>query len=76
MLDLSGLSNSFSIPLHTFVTLAFYLVLGAYVIFSAIFYYHWSTYGTDVKVTMYTLVTYFVTTIPLLIMLGSLVLVI
>ncbi|MCA9362024.1 hypothetical protein KC906_01495 [Candidatus Kaiserbacteria bacterium] len=71
MLDPSQL-NFPELPLHTVVLGTFYLVLGAYAIFTAIFYYHWRTYGTDVKVTTYTLVVYFSTTIPLLVVMGVL----
>jgi len=59
-LDLSGL------PLHTLVMLIFYFVLGTYAVFSAIFYYHWKSYGFDIKVTGLTLIIYLATTAPLL----------
>lgn len=60
LLELSGL------PLHTIVMLVFYFTLGAYAIFSAVFYYHWKNYGFDVKVTGLTLIIYLATTAPLL----------
>lgn len=55
-----------NLPVHTIVMLAFYLILGAYAIFSAIFYYHWKNYGFDLKVTSLTLIIYLATTAPLL----------
>lgn len=59
------------LPLETVVMLAFYLVLGAYAIFSAILYYHWNNYGFDIKVTSLTLIVYFVTTLPLLLIMTA-----
>lgn len=53
--------------------LFFYLVLGFYAIFTGIFYYHWSAYSSDVKVSLATYVAYAAITIPLmLVMIGSL----
>ncbi|MCA9359896.1 hypothetical protein H6781_00545 [Candidatus Nomurabacteria bacterium] len=75
MPDLTQLSDS-SLSFNTIIRLALYLVLGVYAIFSAIFYYHWSSYGTDAKITTYTLILYFATTIPLLIVMTILALII
>lgn len=75
MLDLSSFSN-FGFSLNTIVQLGFYFVLGIYAVFTAIFYYHWQTYGTNAKVTGITLLLYFLTTIPLLIAMGVIVLII
>lgn len=66
MPDLGQLTTT-TISLHTLVLLVFYFVLGVYAVFSAILYYHWKAYAADTKVTTYTLITYFGTTIPLLI---------
>ncbi len=59
-----------SLPIETLATLGFYIVAAAFAIFSAILYYHWDAYSTDAGVTRLTLVTYFSTTIPLLIIMG------
>ncbi len=61
------------IPGVDLVMLFFYLVLGFYAIFTGIFYYHWSAYSSDVKVSLATYVAYAAITIPLmLVMIGSL----
>lgn len=62
--------TSFALPLETVTQLAFYFVAGMYVIFTAILYYHWRTYGTDAKVTTLTLGLYAVTTLPLILIMG------
>lgn len=69
MTDLSQL-KSFDIPIDDMITLVMYVILGIYVMFTAILYYHWQTYGTDKKISGLTLVLYFATTIPLLIVMG------
>jgi hypothetical protein len=69
MADLSNLT-AFSMPLATIAQFAFYFVAGVYVIFTAILYYHWQTYATDAKVTTLTLVLYFASTLPLLLVMG------
>jgi hypothetical protein len=74
MLDLSQLT--ISIPLHEIVTLIFYIVSGAYTVFSGVLYYHWREYATDPKVTIYTVVAYLATTLPLLLVMGIMVLLI
>jgi hypothetical protein len=65
MIDLNQLGLS-GFPIESIVMLAFYFVLGAYAIFSAIFYYHWKSYGFDIKVTSLTLIIYLATTAPVL----------
>ena len=52
------------------VTLVFYLIAAIYVVFTAVFYYHWQQYGTNAKVTWITYIVYFATTIPPMIVLG------
>jgi|AntRauTorckE6833_2_1112554.scaffolds.fasta_scaffold00191_13 succinate dehydrogenase hydrophobic anchor subunit len=47
------------------ITLLFILVI--YLIYSLILYYHWKAYSSDIRVTAMTLITYFSTTIPLMI---------
>ncbi len=69
MMDLSQLST-LNLPLNTLVMFGLYFILGAYAIFSAILYYHWQAYGTDTKVTGLTLILYFSSTIPLLIIMS------
>ena len=69
MADFSQLP-SMALSIDTVVKLAFYFVTGVYVIFTAILYYHWDAYATDVKVTKLTLGIYFATTLPLLLAMG------
>lgn len=68
--------KSINLPIDTLVMLVFYFILGLYAVFSAILYYHWKNYGTDGKVTGLTLILYFTTTIPLLIVMGIMTLII
>ncbi len=75
MMDFSNI-GSLGISLGTVTELGFYILLGVYAIFTAIFYYHWQTYGTDVRVTGLTLILYFLTTVPLLLVMGIMVLII
>lgn len=75
MSDLSSLTNH-PLPIHEVVTLVFYIVTGIYTIFSGILIYHWREYATDAKVTTYTLITYFATSIPLIIIMGIMTLII
>lgn len=74
-MDFSNI-GSLGISLGTVTELGFYILLGVYAIFTAIFYYHWQTYGTDVRVTGLTLILYFLTTVPLLLVMGIMVLII
>jgi len=69
MNDLSPF-KSLNLPIDNLVMLVFYFIIGIYAIFSAILYYHWKTYGTDIKISGLTLIIYFITTIPLLIVMG------
>jgi uncharacterized membrane protein YidH (DUF202 family) len=61
--------------LQSIVQLVFLILLGVYLLFTIILYYHWREYGIDKKVTSYTLITYFTTTVPLLLIMGILLLV-
>lgn len=70
-MDIVSFSN-FNFSLDLILDLAFYASIGAYAIFTAIFYYHWSAFGTDIKVTGLTLIVYFATTVPILITMSSL----
>ena len=69
MVPLSELSE-LTIPLHTALTLVFYLVVAGYTIFTFIMYYHWNEYSLDNKVSRITLLFYFLTTLPLVICMG------
>jgi hypothetical protein len=61
------------IPAGDFATLAFYLAIGFYAVFTGVLYYHWNAYTSDVKVAFATYIAYAAITIPLLlIMAGSL----
>lgn len=53
------------------VLLTFYLIAAFYLVFTAVFYYHWNQYGTDTKVTLLTAILYLITTVPLLLIAGS-----
>ena len=59
-----------AIDLATAALLGFYLLVGAYCIFSAILYYHWTTYATSAQVARRTLIAYFAVTVPLLAFMG------
>jgi|GEM_PF-886418 hypothetical protein len=56
--------------LHSTLLLAMYLTAGTYAIFSAVLYYHWSTYSTDQQISRITLITFFVSTFPLLLIMA------
>lgn len=59
--------TTLNFPIGDIALFALYFIIGAYAIFSAVFYYHWHTYGTDAKITNLTLGLYFGITLPLLI---------
>lgn len=65
-----------TLPLAQIVTLVFYITAFVYAVFTIIFRYHWKTYSVDEKITKTTLALYYVTTIPLLLLLSFLTLVI
>lgn len=75
MLDLNQLATP-NMALHEFVLVIFLFMTGLYAIFSGILYFHWKEYATDKKVAVYTLVTYFSLTIPLIAAMGILALII
>jgi hypothetical protein len=56
--------------LENVVDLFALLILASYVIFSAVLYYHWETYTTDGKVQNMTLLIFFASTLPLLLVMG------
>jgi hypothetical protein len=65
-----------ALPIGDIVMLGFLLVGGLFCIFSAILYFHWNAYSTDSGITRLTLLLYFGTTIPLLLIMGLMTLVI
>ena len=54
------------LPVGDIATLAFYIAIGIYAIFTAVLYYHWHTYTSDIKMATATYIAYFAITIPLL----------
>jgi len=56
--------------------LGLYVIAGIYVIFSAVLYYHWNTYSTDQRVSHITLITFFLSTFPLLLTMALILLII
>lgn len=66
------LTNELDVALIPLLKIGFYLFLMFYVVFSAILYYHWKEYSVDEKVTRITLIFYFSTTVPLLLVMGIL----
>ena len=48
------------------ILFTFYAVAAIYLIFTAVIYYHWQQYGTNVKVNWITGITYLATTLPLM----------
>ncbi len=60
--------------LGTILTLIFYIIFGLYIIFTAILYYHWQTYATDKLVSRITILSFFATTLPLLLIMSAVVL--
>jgi hypothetical protein len=56
---------------HMALPFIFYLLLGFFAIYTAILYYHWSSYADDVKVVTATYVAYLAITIPLIIVMAT-----
>lgn len=54
------------------VLFVFYAIAAIYVIFTAILYYHWQQYGTNVKVNWITGIVYLATTLPLILIMSIL----
>ena len=65
-----------TLPLQNLLTLGFLLTLGLYAVFSFIMYYHWNEYSVEPKITSLTLFLYFISTVPLLLILGIMTLII
>lgn len=68
-MELVPLPESFS--LHNVMSISFYALLLFYAVFTAIFFYHWRTYATSVSATNTTLLVYFLVSVPLLVLMGS-----
>lgn len=64
---------SIDLPLDAVITLVFYLVLMAYVIFSLVFYYHWNAYALSKSVTNLTYLIFAGLTLPLVAIMGLIV---
>jgi len=58
------------VSLTILAKLAFYLLVIAYAIFTAILYYHWQNYSMSQAVTRSTYLAFFVITLPLLIIMS------
>lgn len=63
-----------NIEINTIIYAAFWFLFLAYVIFSAVLYYHWKTYAMNKKIINITLAIYFCTTIPLIMIMAELML--
>ncbi len=74
--SISNISAMINIPFHAMSTLIFYITTIVYIIFSIIVHYHWNEYSVDEKITRLTLILYYSTTLPLMILMGIMVLII
>lgn len=61
--------------LKTMMTLGFYLLAALYVIFSVVFYYHWTEYALDVRIRRLSITLYLLTTLPLIGLVGLMLLI-
>ena len=59
------------LPLENLISITALVIFAIYLIYSAILYYHWDTYATDAKVSNITLTFYLISTVPLLIIIGT-----
>ncbi len=57
---------TFVLPLASMMTLAFYVLIISYIIFTTIFYYHWQNYSTSSSASLQTYAAYFIISLPLL----------
>ena len=60
-----------TLPVGDIATLAFYIAIGIYAIFTAVLYYHWHTYTSDIKMATATYIAYFAITVPLIMVMGT-----
>lgn len=68
--EIQNISLPVSFSFDKIFLIVFLCMLAGYIIYSVILYYHWSQYATSKSMSLLTLVSYFVTTIPLMIFLG------
>jgi hypothetical protein len=64
-----------TLPVGDIAVLAFYIAAGIYIIFTAVLYYHWHTYTSDLKMATVTYIAYFAITVPLIMVMGTSVLI-
>lgn len=65
MEPISPIIDLSTMPLDTILSIVFLVILGGYVIFTAVLYYHWAAYGTNATVGWLTGVLYLGITGPL-----------
>jgi heme/copper-type cytochrome/quinol oxidase subunit 2 len=70
-MQLTDSLNSF-MSLGDVITLLFYITAIIYIVYSVILYYHWTQYGTNKAITGLTLLTYGLTTVPLILIMAAL----
>ena len=63
-------------PLEMVLDLVYYISLGFFAVFTAILYYHWTSYATEKAVARITLIAYMIATLPLLLVMGAIILII
>ena len=71
VLTLPNMGFTPSLPTGDIATLAFYIAIGIYAIFTAVLYYHWHTYTSDIKMATATYIAYFAITVPLIMVMGT-----
>ena len=64
-----------TLPVGDITTLAFYITIGIYAVFTAVLYYHWHTYTSDIKMATATYIAYVAITVPLIMVMGTSVLI-
>lgn len=69
-MDYTNSLPAISLPLDVIISLVFLLTLGAYIIFTAVLYYHWQAYSPNTRTRYITGVVYITTTLPLLVSMG------
>ena len=65
-----AIGSSLSLP--DIIMLFFYIIAAIYIVYSVILHYHWKEYGTNKAVTLITLTTYGLTTVPLILIMAAL----
>lgn len=67
---------SLDLPLDTLITLVFYVVAMAYIVFSLVFFYHWNAYALSQSVTNLTYVIFASLSLPLMALMALIVFII